>query len=59
MSLRFRKKQSGATVVEYAMLVTFIAMAVLVTVFLLGEELDKRYQSFVECVKDETAAACK
>lgn len=55
-------KQRGATVVEYVLMVAFIAMAVIVTVMLVGQELDDRYQSVVECVQaqtpEEVAAAC-
>lgn len=52
-------KQGGATVVEYALVVSFIAAAVVATVILLGNRLETRYQQIVECVEDETAAACE
>ena len=52
-------KQGGATVVEYALIVAFVAMAVVATVLLVGGELNTRYNTFVECMKDKTAAACQ
>lgn len=59
MSAKLTSKQGGATVVEYALIVAFVAMAVVAIVLLLGQELDSRYNSFVECVQDKTAEACK
>lgn len=56
MSLPERNKESGATVVEYALMVAFVAMAVVVTVALLGEKLDESYEETLECVKAQTPA---
>lgn len=62
MFVRSPFQQSGATVVEYALMVTFVAMAVVVTVVLLGQTLDTRYEEIVECVRamasGDVAAAC-
>ncbi len=46
------KRQSGATVVEYALIVAFVAMAVVVTVILLGQRLDSNYQGVKDCVQN-------
>ena len=57
-----RNRESGATVVEYALMVGFVAMAVVVTVALLGEKLNESYEETLECVKaqtpEEVEAAC-
>jgi Flp pilus assembly pilin Flp len=52
-------RQGGATVVEYALIVAFVAMAVVAIVLLLGQELNSEYNSFVDCMQDKTAEACK
>lgn len=56
-------RQAGATVVEYVLMVALIAMAVIVTVALLGQTLDEHYNDVVECVKawntEEIEDACK
>lgn len=48
---RFICDESGATVVEYAILVAAIAMAVVFTVGLLGEKLDATFQGAVNKMK--------
>ena len=55
-------KQSGATVVEYALIVALVAMAVVVTVILLGQQLDSNYQEVVNCVQniqEQGPSACE
>lgn len=44
---RYNKSQSGATIVEYAILLAFVAMAVIVTVGVLGQKLDSSFQMMV------------
>lgn len=44
---RFVGDESGATVVEYAFLLAFIAMAVIIVVGLLGERLDSTFEDLV------------
>lgn len=41
---RFIKEESGATMVEYAILVALIAVAVIVTVGFLGQKIDSTFQ---------------
>lgn len=41
----------GATLVEYVLLVSFIAMAVIITVAAVGEQLEKSYSHFVTCME--------
>jgi pilus assembly protein Flp/PilA len=44
---RFVKEESGATMVEYAILVALIAVAVIVTVSVLGQKIDATFQTVV------------
>ena len=44
---RYPGKESGATIVEYAVLLAFVAMAVIVTVGVLGQKLDSSFQKMV------------
>ena len=45
---RFIKEESGATMVEYAILVALIAVAVIVTVQVLGQKIDSTFQNVVQ-----------
>lgn len=47
MMQRFMRDESGATMVEYAVLVALIAVAVIATVVLLGERIDAAFQSVI------------
>ena len=42
------RKQEGATMVEYAILVALIAVAVIATVVILGERIDEVFERVVE-----------
>ena len=44
----FRRKESGATMVEYAVLVALIAVAVIATVGILGTQIDAAFQQVVD-----------
>ena len=44
---RFIKEESGATMVEYAILVALIAVAVILTVTTLGQKIDSTFQTVV------------
>lgn len=44
---RFVREESGATIVEYAILVAAVAMAVVITVAVLGQKLDSSFQKMV------------
>lgn len=48
MMQRFLRDESGATMVEYAVLVALIAVAVIATVVLLGERIDAAFQSVID-----------
>lgn len=51
MIKRFVKDESGATMVEYAILVALIAVAVIVTVQILGTKIDATFQTVVRNMK--------
>lgn len=48
MIKRFFKEEDGATLVEYAILVALIAVAVIATVVLLGQAINDAFQSVVD-----------
>jgi pilus assembly protein Flp/PilA len=50
--VRFLKDESGATMVEYAVLVALITVAVVAVVFLLGTQLQTTFQSITDCLAD-------
>lgn len=50
--IQFAGDESGATVAEYAILVSLVAMAVIAIVLLIGRQLDVMYGRVVPCVRD-------
>ncbi len=50
---RLKRDEKGATAVEYGLMVGLIAVAIIATVVLLGEELDRLFTT----VKDELTKA--
>ncbi len=56
--MRFVTDESGATLVEYVVLVAVIAMAAVVTVYLIGQELNASLDKVKTCIKDTTPANC-
>lgn len=53
---RFIKEESGATMVEYAILVALIAVAVIVIVGTLGQRINDTFQAVVDQLPDAGAA---
>jgi pilus assembly protein Flp/PilA len=53
-----RKRDDGATAVEYGLLVALIAVVIAATVFLLGGALNDRFTDAKNCVDDAAASAC-
>ena len=49
---RFYNDESGATMVEYALIVALIAIAVAATVLLLGQEMNTLFNEVRECIAD-------
>lgn len=58
MIKRFFNDESGATMVEYAILVALLAIAVAVIIIALSTELNNTFQSVINCLADPTAATC-
>lgn len=52
----FLRNEDGVTAVEYGLIAALIAVAVIVTVTLLGSKLDAIFQSI--CTKLNNGAAC-
>jgi pilus assembly protein Flp/PilA len=55
---KFMKEESGATMVEYAIMVALIAVAVAVTVALIQTEMNAVFQTVVECLNSPTTQNC-
>lgn len=55
---KFYKDESGATIVEYGLLVALIAAAVAVTVYLLGGELNTLFSEMKDCISDPKTSNC-
>lgn len=51
------ENEDGASSVEYGLLVALIAMAILVTVQVLGAEINELFE-YVLCFTDQPAGAC-
>ncbi len=50
MIKKFFNDESGATMVEYAVLVALIAVAVIATVVLLGTAISNKFDEVKECI---------
>ena len=53
-----RKRDDGASAVEYGLLVALIAVIIAVAVALLGTTLKSSFEETQQCVADQTADAC-
>lgn len=56
---KFMKEESGATMVEYAIMVALIAIAVAVIVYAIGAQMKVVFQAVVDCLTSPTSANCK
>lgn len=54
MIKKFYNDESGATMVEYALLVALIAIAVAATVILLSAEMNTLFTTVINCLADST-----
>ena len=54
--VRFFKDESGATMVEYAVLVALITVAVVFIIFTLGGQINSAFKAVSECLV--TPSAC-
>lgn len=51
---RFMKEESGATMVEYALLVALIAIAAIATITILSDKLNAKFNEVAACLEDKT-----
>ena len=58
MIKKFFNDESGATMVEYAVLVALIAVAVIATVAALGVELNARFDAIKGCIAAPSTTTC-
>ena len=58
MIKQFFSDESGATMVEYAIIVALIAIAVAVTVYAVSTELRTVFGKVVTCLKSADGSAC-
>ena len=54
-----RKRDDGASAVEYGLLVALIAVIIAVSVALLGSTLDSKFKDTEACIEAPTAAVCQ
>ena len=54
MIKKFYNDESGATMVEYALLVALIAIAVAATVILLSSEMQTLFSTVTDCLADSS-----
>lgn len=54
MIKKFFIDESGATMVEYAILVALLAIAVATTVILVSDELKTTFNKVIDCLSDST-----
>jgi pilus assembly protein Flp/PilA len=52
---KFFKDESGATMVEYAILVALISIAAIAIIFILGGEIRNTFNKVVQCIQGNTA----
>lgn len=55
---RSTKKEGGATLVEYALIVALLSIAVVATVVLVSEEIDAKFTQVIDCLSDPNSTAC-
>ena len=55
---KFYKDESGATMVEYAIMVALIAVAVAATVILVGNEMRVMFTAVSACLGSPSSANC-
>ncbi len=55
---KFYNDESGATMVEYAIMVALIAIAVAATVILVGQEMNTMFTAVRDCLAAPDSATC-
>lgn len=51
---RFARDESGASAVEYGLLVALIAVAVIITVFAVGQQLEEVFNRIQRCLNNSS-----
>lgn len=54
----FWQDESGATMVEYAILVALLSVAAIVIIAYLGQEIRNAFNQVRDCIKDPGAGNC-
>ena len=55
---KFYNDESGATMVEYAIMVALIAIAVAATVILVGQEMQTMFSAVQSCLASPSSTTC-
>ena len=55
---KFLRDEEGVTAIEYALIAALIALAVIITVGLVGRELNTVFQKICTALKGTTGVAC-
>jgi pilus assembly protein Flp/PilA len=55
LMVKFFKDESGATMVEYAILVALISIAAIVIIYFLGREIRNTFQQVLDCISNPTS----
>jgi pilus assembly protein Flp/PilA len=55
----FLRDEEGVTAIEYGLIAALIAVAVIATVLLVGQQLSTLFSKISECLKAPSAATCK
>lgn len=58
MIKRFFNDESGATMVEYAILVALLAVTVAAIVILVSDQVNATFQSVVDCLANPSNTTC-
>jgi pilus assembly protein Flp/PilA len=49
---KFIKEEDGATIVEYALIVALIAIAVAITLIFVNQQLNAKFSEIANCISD-------
>ena len=56
---RFFKGEEGVTAIEYALIAAGIAIAIIATVVLVGQQINDKFDQVKECLINPNSDACK
>lgn len=58
-SRNFLREEEGVTAIEYGLIAALIAVAVIATVLLVGQQLNATFEKIRACLASPSAANCK